>query len=121
MRAGTLLFAREGAKVVVGDLDPQAGEEILPLICGRLSLPKTIPQLTEGLIIVNCEMGAIIPPHWHHAVRGEQRYQGAHGNYFAGGDPVLYRGHAIRHLLDDLSLCLHLAAATMYKPIFGSF
>ena len=60
-------------------------------------------------------------PHWHHAVRGEQRYQGAHGNYSAGGDPVLYRGHAIRHLLDNLSLCLHLAVATMYKPLFGSF
>ncbi len=34
-RAGALLFAREGAKVIVGDIDPKGGEETVQMITGE--------------------------------------------------------------------------------------
>jgi len=33
-RAGAVLFAREGAKVVVGDIDPKGGQETVKLVKG---------------------------------------------------------------------------------------
>ena len=58
-RAGAVLFAREGAKVVVGDIDPKGGEETLRLVkqtggeavfvpvdCGKVADMRTLVDTT---------------------------------------------------------------------------
>jgi 3-oxoacyl-[acyl-carrier protein] reductase len=60
-RAGAVLFAREGARVVVGDIDPKGGQETAPL--NRMAKPEEIANL--ALFLVSDESsfitGAAVP------------------------------------------------------------